>query len=99
MRNLSLATALLATALVPTAFTGVASAQYPPRVAAREARAYDRGYQEGYRNGFDLHGGSGAPGWMTDRMFKDDKREFRRGYKEGFNRGKWERKHGSPRRF
>jgi hypothetical protein len=68
----------------------------PPSTAPRQVRVFDRGYQEGYRAGFEHRGGSGAPGWMTDRMYGEERREFRRGYHDGFNKGKWDRRHGVP---
>jgi hypothetical protein len=68
----------------------------PSRYEQRELRIYDRGYREGYWAGRENRGGSGAPGFMTDRMGRDERNDFRRGYKDGFHRGKDDRRHGAP---
>jgi hypothetical protein len=66
----------------------------PAYQARRELRSFDRGFREGYRAGYEHRGGSGAPGYLTDGMWRDDKREFRRGYHDGFDKGKWDRRQG-----
>ena len=67
--------------------------------ARREVRAYERGYQDGYRNGLDARGGTGAPDWMINGLFGDERTQFKRGYKDGFNKGKKDRRSNvRPRR-
>lgn len=97
--------ALVAIATVSLSATACTQHRYyapapPPSVVAQhEVRAYDDGYRQGYRAGWEHRGGSGAPGWLSDRVPPGLRHEFRRGYHDGFDRGKWESRHGYRPRY